>query len=879
MAMSTNKSRSGIIVILAALLLGSLSTAAWTFQDPNRPPTSEEERRQALERLTKQLQNQQGAKPAGPFQPMPQAAPGASTPQAQPQTQPAFTPVPSASTPSPRGVQFNFEGEDLYNFINQVSSTLGLTPLVIDPDVRGVVNLSSGPMAKEDILPLFNLILKNNNAALIRQAGVYQIVPISSALKKGVEIIEQLPGSTGAKPDPEKAPVNLPEPAIPGTPIASTSSSGLLPTFQQLAAPNSPRSKVPTAAAGTVKEIDSPKAARLTTNVIRVEFVPVKDLIEPLKLFMTEGGVIMPYERLNMLILTDYSDSVSRILQIIRMLDNSYLDPDLVEIVKINNNASGDVADDLRKMFGTGAKDSVTGVSFISLDRLNAIFVMASSKRALEEVKTWIKELDSTSAKNIQTYVYIVENSTASNIAMMLSALYGGEGTSGGNSAAGGTGGAGASGTNRNNQAGQGGGIGTNLGGSSTMGSNPFTGQSSFQGSQYNSGFNSGYSGGYNSGSGGGFGGSAAGSTFSTGRQLGPQLNPNRGVTSQVLRGGQLTGLQDTVRMVVDDINNSLIIQATPADYVYISETIRKMDVPPRQALIDARIYEVDLTNNLNFGINATLAANGTPPFLTTGGLDTSGNLTASTFIPVGETRQIMAALSALATKTRVKTLEAPSVLALDGQQAQIVVGAEIPYPGATYSPAVGGSTTSVEYRDTGISLIVVPRISASGSVTLDLTQEISAPGADLTVGGETAPSFTKTSVSTTLTVKDGETVAIAGLINEGDTTTRSGIPFLSSIPLLGSLFGQTTKNSNRTELIIMITPHVIRTPEKLQDMTQDLRDKLRSVRKYETDKESELKRDVENAREDRNKQEQKGAKKVKAAKPETPEKMENPNQ
>ena len=104
--------------------------------------------------------------------------------------------------------------------------------------------------------------------------------------------------------------------------------------------------------------LKSSKDNRLATHVIRVEFVPVKDLIEPVKLFMTEGGVIMPYERLNMLILTDYSDSIDRILQIIHMLDNNYLDPDLVELVKINNNASADVAEDLKKIFGTGAKDA-----------------------------------------------------------------------------------------------------------------------------------------------------------------------------------------------------------------------------------------------------------------------------------------------------------------------------------------------------------------------------------------------------------------------------------------------------------------------------------------------------------------------------------------
>jgi general secretion pathway protein D len=555
------------------------------------------------------------------------------------------------------------------------------------------------------------------------------------------------------------------------------------------------------------------------------------------------------------------------------MLDNNYLDPDLVELVKINNNASADVADDLKKIFGTGAKDATTGVSFISLDRLNAIFVLASSKRALEEAIGWIKRFDSATAKKIQTYVYVVENSTASNIAMMLSALYGGEGTSGGTSntsrtgAAGGGGAFGNTGT-QGTQGTFGAGTGLGTGGTSSI---PFTNQSSSQSGLFG-GFNSGYS----SGS-GGYGGGGGGSAFGAGRQLGPQLNANRTVTSQVLRGGQFTGLQDTVRLVVDDINNSLIVQATSVDYAYILDTIKKMDVPPRQALIDAKVYEVDLENDNNYGLDSVLQAKGTSTSPLTTGSISAGNLTGQYYTTIGNAREFLATLTALNTKTKVRVLQAPSVLALDGQMAQIMVGSQVPYPGTSFTPSVGGTTTSVEYRDTGISLQVIPRISASGSVTLDLVDEVSSPGANVTVGGETAPTFTVTSVSTTMTVKDGETVAIAGLIHDGDSVSRSGVPFLSQIPLLGSLFGQTTKTVTRNELIILITPHVVRTPEHMQQMTQELRDTLHNARKWEDQKEKQTRQDMENAQENRNKQEQKAVKKSQPVKSEDPEKMEKP--
>jgi len=867
MAMSIKNFRSAPIVILAALLIGILSSAAWT-QQTRRTPTSEAERKRALDRLAQQAKESQPAAKAengdaaqNPAAPAPQAAP-------------ATPAIPPAASAAPRGVQLNFENADLYDFINQMSSMLGLTPIIVDPDVKGSVNiLSSGPISKEDILPIFTVILKNNNAALIRQGGTYQIVPISTALKRGIEIIEKLPPapSDGVAPETE-------QPKQPGTASPKASNEPASTAAARPAAARATPAQAPAKSAiGTAPSASGgSRNDRLATHVIRVEFVPVKDLIEPIKLFMTEGGILMPYERLNMLIVTDYTDSVERILQVIRMLDNNYLDPDLVELIKINNNASADVTEDLKKMFGAGTKDSATGVSFISLDRLNAIFVMASSKRALEEVKGWIKELDSSSAKNIQTYVYVVENSTASNIAMMLSALYGGEGISSDTSGGGSTGsfGGGISGSSRSTQGSGSIGAGGSYSGSSGAASSPFASQSGYGGNQYgglNSGYGNGGYGGY-----GGYGG--GGGAFGAGRQLGPQLNVNRTVTSQILRGGQFTGLQDTVRMVVDDINNSLIIQATAADYAYISETIRKMDVLPRQVLIDAKIFEVDLNDSLNFGVSAALRAKTEGAHLTTGELTTDGLLTASTFIPIGGARELFLALEALSLKTKVRVLEAPSVLALDGQQAQITVGAEYPYPGTSFTPSVGGSTTSVQYRDTGISLLVLPRISASGNVTMDLMQEVSAAGGSVPIGEGDAPSFNKASVQTTLTVKDGETVAIAGLIRDSDDFTRTGIPFLSEIPLLGYLFGQTTKSGRRSELIIMITPHVIRTPEKLQEMTQELRDSLRNVRKYADEKEDQYIDDMKDAREDRYEREQKEQKNTKPPKTEAEAtKPENP--
>jgi general secretion pathway protein D len=873
MIINFHKSKRAMLVIAVAMLLDCLSSTAWTTQEPPRPQTSEEERKRALDRLVRRAQENQPAPKPPVAAPFPQAQPGMPVPIPVPTPLPANTPnVPAMSNapaaPNPQmpavppvasaaqrdsgKIVLNMENADLYDFINQIASTLGISPLVVDSEVKGTVNIiSAGSMSKEDILPLFNLILKNNNAALVKQGDVYQIVPISSALKRGVDLIDLSASPAADKTESEKKQEEKPTTAKPK-------------------ATNPPTQSMPTAAgpfqAGARKlpvlqpapEQTASPAPRLATHVIRVEYVPVKDLVEPIKLFMTEGGVIMPYERLNMLILTDYSDSAARILDIIHLLDKSYLDPDLVDLVKINNNSSADVTEDLKKIFGAGTKESSTGIYFLSLDRLNAIFVMASSKRGLEEMRRWIKQLDAESGRNIQTYVYVVENATASNIAMMLSALYGGEGSStnvsGGAASSVSGGGGSATSSSGRSSAGQTTPFG-NAG--SNMGTTGQYGSSSQFGSQSNN------QGGYSSYGSGQMGGSGfGGSSYGGGQRLGPQLNTSRSITSQVLRGGEFSGLQETVRLVVDDINNSLIIQSTAADYAYILDTIKKMDVLPRQAIIDARIFEVQLTNDFSFGVNAALQekTDGSKGEHSTGGDIgvTNNGISANTFAFVGNTRQIIARLNALRSKTKVKILEAPSVLALDGMQARINVGSEIPYQSGSYTSSVG-NTTSLQYRDTGVTLIVLPRISASGSVTMDITQEVSDQGAAVDIGNnEKATSFKKSLVETSFTVKDGETVAIAGLITDNSSNSRTGVPFLSEIPILGSLFGSTTKNVTRTEQIILITPHVIRTPEKLEEATQDLRDSLRHTREFVAEEEQQRMDDLKDAQKDREKKQKK---------------------
>jgi len=665
-------------------------------------------------------------------------------------------------------VSLGFTNATIYNFIVQMAERIGLTPMIVDPAVQGNVNFNI-TIPQDDLFYLFNAILKNNSAALVRTDNIYQVVPMSFAIRSGLEIINEQPA-----------------------PIEGDPSMIVSPAQQ---------------AYGMERAREDSGTVPVATHVIRLDLVPVEDIVEAVRLFISDGVSILTFKRLNLMIITDYLDNIERVKEFIRMLDTSYLNPNMSALIKIENSNALDITEELKKIFGSSAGDNATtGVSFVPLERLNAIFVMAGTKRGLDEAKRWIEELDTYDGNKIQTFVYTVQESTALNIATMLSALYSDDST----------------------------------GSSYSTYSTSKPGGRTTQGTSSSSLLNQGY--GYNLGS------------FGSAQQLGPRLDASSpSITSIILRGGAFSNLRDEVRVVVDDANNVLHIQSTPNDYRFLLNAIEKMDVSPRQVLIDVQIYEVTLNNDLSYGFRGALEAR-TENNITGGRLNEGGLLSVETFAYVGNTRQIMLAIDALKTRTRVKVLEHPSVLAMDGNQASFVSGAEVPYPTESFI-TTAGSTTGMGYRETGVSLHVIPRISASGTVTMEIVQEVSTVS-ERTMGALSAPIFPKTSVQTVLSVKDGQTVAIAGLIRDTNTWGRAGIPFLSDIPIVGALFGGTTDNKNRTELVVLITPYVIKTPDRFLEVTQTLVDSMRNARMLVDEHESRRVSDIEDAVHDRERRE-----------------------
>ena len=788
------------------------------------------------------------------------------------------------------GVKLAFTDMPVDRVVNAVMTELGYS-YVIDPSVSGTVSLfTMDDIPKKTLFRVLEQVLKLAGQAIVKQEGIYVVLPIGKSPRVPHKILARPPSSGASravpapvqeKPDareeePETAPPGRESPesdplegpaavvspggtapapgaALPGetaTPAAAAlSQEEGSPAAEQAASQATPGPTVLTPE-------ESEEALRLEdeegiiTYVIPLHYLPSEDMIEIVKPFVSEGATVVNLVSVNILLITDYRRNIQQALNLIRMLDTEYFSINTVDLITIRHNHAVDVATDLSVVFSPSEKGG--GVRIVAIERLNSILVVTHAPAVLQEVKTWVAKLDTPSTNtNLKTYVYEVENNTAAYIADVLGQLYyqglglptggtdptdpqsgdqaqrtptqdpgflrqqrgyGGYGGMGGYG--GGYGGYGGMGGYGGGYGGYGGGYGGYGGGYG--------------------GYGGGY-GGYGGGMGGygGYGGGYGGS-YGGGRGMGPSLfgrSLSRPSGIRVVSAGD-------IRIVVNDFSNSLIIQSTEADYRFLLETIRQLDKLPRQVFMEARIYSVELRDELSFGVAAFLRgrqadATGPP---TTGSISGTseggggGALSMVTKAFIGAQRELEAAITALRSRTNVEILEAPTLLAVDGMQARINVGAEVPVTTASYGdPITSGVASafanSINYRPTGTSVLIMPRTSASGIVTMDLAIEVSqAAGSSLT------PTISQNYVETSLIVRDGETVAIAGIISDSSDQSRSRVPVLGDIPVVGALFGRTSKNKRRSELVVFITPHVIHGLPTAVDLTLDFKRALRNA-------------------------------------------------
>jgi len=284
-------------------------------------------------------------------------------------------------------------------------------------------------------------------------------------------------------------------------------------------------------------------------------------------------------------------------------------------------------------------------------------------------------------------------------------------------------------------------------------------------------------------------------------------------------------------RIVADEKNNTLVIFAKPRDYRIVEDAIRKLDIVPLQVLIEATIAEVTLTNDLQYGVEW---------FFKKGGSQVSlSNLATGAVAPVFpgfnyffSTNDIKVVLNALSAITHVNVISSPQLLVLDHHVATLQVGDQVPVPvQQQQSTLTAGAPliNTIEFVDTGVILQVSPRVNTNGLITLDIAQQVSA-AVTTTSSTINAPTIQQRRVDSTITVQDGETIALGGLIQDNKSKTRNGIPLLSEIPIVGNLFASTNNTTTRTELLILLSPRVVRDSQEARSMTDELRSRLHAL-------------------------------------------------
>jgi general secretion pathway protein D len=301
----------------------------------------------------------------------------------------------------------------------------------------------------------------------------------------------------------------------------------------------------------------------------------------------------------------------------------------------------------------------------------------------------------------------------------------------------------------------------------------------------------------------------------------------------------QTQGLLGRTTIVPDQATNSLVIRTAPPNFSVLQATIDELDIRPPQVLLEVLIAEVTLDRANQYGINWQL--------FTQKGV--TGDSTRGITVGVGQQRfgdsllaglqglgiriislatlDVRAILQALATRTNVRVLSTPRILALNNEEARILVGSEVPFVSSTFAGLTAQLNTVVQFRNVGTQLTVIPTVNKDGYVTFRALQEVSALSEQTVAAAQNAPIITTREAETSAIVKTGHTVVIGGLIGETQQAVERGVPVLKDIPLLGLLFKNRSVSRERTEIAIFLTPYVVFTDEEADSLSQRERDRL----------------------------------------------------
>ena len=551
--------------------------------------------------------------------------------------------------------------------------------------------------------------------------------------------------------------------------------------------------------AGTVAPSTGPAAnARgFEVRVVPLRFISASEMKKVLEPYARTNAIVAIDNARNVITLAGTRTELENYLRTVEIFDVDWLAGMSVGVFPLQSGRATKVVADLEKVFGENSKTPSAGMfRFMPLEGANAVLVITPQAAYLDDIQEWLERIDS-AGEGSRLYSYDLKYIKAKDLAERLAEVFG-AGRSGGQP----TGGDGPT--------------------SLMPGTDPV---------QIKDGSN-----------GGGtvdFGGSSSGGSSSGGSNDGSlSLNQrdgggNGGVTLEV-EG-------DRVGVAAVEENNTLLVRSSASAWKSIKDVIEKLDVMPMQVHIEAQIAEVLLTGELSYGVNwffeRAVTDAGLPNAV---GRDTwsglAGNVSGSqtggvapgfawTFLG----RNAAAIISALDEVTDVRLLQTPSIFVRNNAEATLNVGSRIPISSVTVTPGLSDNTYSqVQYLETGIILKVRPRVTKDGMVFLDIVQEVSSPGDVPDQNGNVRINTRK--VKTEAAVQAGDTVMLAGLISDTATKGSTGFPGLSRIPILGGLFGRQSTTNERSEVIVLLTPTLVRNPQEARDLTDEYGQRFRAL-------------------------------------------------
>jgi general secretion pathway protein D len=526
---------------------------------------------------------------------------------------------------------------------------------------------------------------------------------------------------------------------------------------------------------------------RYTIQIVSLKYIPVTEVSKLIKPFLSDGADIIEHPPHNILIIGDIASNIRKSLDIISLFDIDIFTDLRVRIYPILNADVTEIAKEMERIFSSFEVSLKSGrgigITFTPITRINSLLVVSSIPNIFEKVEGWLRELDKTPAEGTKlgVFVYYVQNAKAKDLAEVLKQIF----------------------------------------------VAPKEKKEEFKEKvvtpEYSRGVRP----------------PPSPAPTTTTPPATPPPTPPKEEAGAVPEG--------EINIVVDETNNALVIRAFQRDYKNIIETIKKLDIYPKQVLIDVMLAEITLDESTQFGIEWSrfltsqppeaqeIAVGARPPAepfsqaLTVYGLRYS-------IVELGG--RVSAAIKAAASRGRLNVISSPNILASNNKEAKIQIGTSQPILTSTYS----GTTTvtgtpgviegTIEYKDVGIILTVTPRISDGGLVTLEITIEDSS--VDTTSLGTLAniPVFKKKTAKTVLSVLESQMIVIGGLISDSKNVTKAGIPFLSRIPILGGLFGRQEYTTGKTELILLMTPHIITDHTQSNAVTKEFRDKVEGIKK-----------------------------------------------